>query len=341
MTVAVVILNWNGKHWLAQFLPSVVAHSPEAMVYVADNNSTDDSIDFVLANFPSVKIIRNTENFGFAGGYNAALKEVEEDIYVLLNSDVEVSKNWITPILNQFKANSNLAAAQPKILAYHQKDSFEYAGASGGYIDKYGFPFCRGRVFNHLEKDKGQHQSIVPIFWATGASLFISKKAYWEAGALDEDFFAHMEEIDLCWRLHHLKYEIIVCPESVVYHVGGGTLDALNPRKTFLNFRNGLYLLYKNLPSNILFRRIASRMILDGLAGVQFLLKGQVKHTLAILKAHIGFYKALGSLKKKRVAIPYKMPFDTSALVFQKSLAIAAFLKGAKTTKNLKFNTNK
>jgi len=300
MRIAVVILNWNGKSFLEQFLPSVISNSHEATIYVADNASSDDSVDFLRVNFPHVKVIDNEENLGFAGGYNKALEILNEDLFVLLNSDVEVTTNWLQPIVTLFESDENIAACQPKILSYHDKNSFEYAGASGGFIDKNGYPFCRGRIFDTLEKDNGQYDSVEEIFWATGACLFVRSKVYKELDGLDSDFFAHMEEIDLCWRIKRAGYSIKIQPASKVYHVGGGTLSKSNPFKTFLNFRNGLELLAKNLPKNQLVSKIFIRMILDGVAAIKFLFAGQPKDFLAVIRAHIGFYKRLRKTLGKR-----------------------------------------
>ena len=302
MKIAVVILNWNGKKLLEQFLPSVIEHSQNATVYVADNASTDDSVQFVKANFPSVKIIQNTENGGYAKGYNDALKYVDEDIYCLLNSDIEVTKNWLDPILETFTTELNTAIIQPKLLDYKNKDYFEYAGAAGGFIDKFGYPYCRGRIFNTLEKDEGQYNDTSDIFWSSGACLFIRKKVFKELNGLDEAFFAHMEEIDMCWRAKNLGYDIKYVGTSTVYHVGGATLKNSNPKKTFLNFRNSLFTIVKNVKSNILFL-VFARLILDGIAGVKFLFELKFAHIIAIIKAHISFYRHLPTLLKQRKSL--------------------------------------
>ncbi len=304
MTTAVVILNWNGRDLLQQFLPSVISFSEGANIYVADNASTDDSVAFVNENFQQVKIIQNKENGGFAKGYNDALSGLTEDIFVLLNSDVEVTENWLKPILEIFGNEPKTAAVQPKILDFRKKDHFEYAGAAGGYIDKYGYPFCRGRIFETLEEDHGQYNDDVPIFWASGACMVIRKSVYWEAGALDEDFFAHQEEIDLCWRIHNLGYQIKSCGASIVYHVGGATLDSMNPRKTFFNFRNSLYMLLKNVPAQNVYSILFLRMILDGIAGIKFLAAGKFSHFYAILQAHNTFYRNFKKIYLKRKGTP-------------------------------------
>ena len=297
---AVVILNWNGAKLLQQFLPSVIQFSGDATIYVADNASTDTSIDVLKNEFPSVKIIENTGNYGFAKGYNEALKCVEEPYYALVNSDIEVSENWLQPIEAIFNNEPNTAIIQPKLLDYKKKTHFEYAGAAGGFIDKYGFPFCRGRIFDTLEEDLGQYDTETEIFWATGACFFIRKEVFRSLQGFDGDFFAHQEEIDLCWRANNVGHTIKYCPTSVVYHVGGATLNEANPMKTFLNFRNSLLMLTKNLPKEKLVPIIFIRLCLDGLAGVQFLFQGKFKHTFAILKAHFYYYHLIGRNLKKR-----------------------------------------
>ncbi|MFT5249335.1 MAG: GT2 family glycosyltransferase [bacterium] len=301
MNVAVVILNWNGKNLLEQFLPSVIRYSKkEATIYLADNASTDDSVLFAKNNFPSVKIIQNKTNGGYAKGYNDALKNLSEDLFVLLNSDVEVTPNWLTPIIYEFKNDDILVAAQPKILDYNNKSYFEYAGAGGGYIDQLGYPYCRGRIFNALEKDEGQYDDITTIFWATGACLFVRKTAYNDVDGLDEVFFTHQEEIDLCWRLQSEGGTIKYIGKSTVFHVGGATLSSYNSKKTFYNFRNTLLMLLKNVSSSKVWLLIFIRLTLDGLAGIQFLLKGNWEHTFAIIKAHFSFYRLIPTYLKKR-----------------------------------------
>lgn len=260
MKLAVVILNWNGKALLKQFLPSVVAYSAEATVYVADNASTDDSVAYVQEKFPEVKIIRNKTNGGFAKGYNEALRGLSEDIFILLNSDVEVTPQWLPSILTEFKNNPKTAAIQPKIRSFRQKDYFEYAGAAGGFIDKFGYPYCRGRLFEKLEQDKGQYDTSCDIFWASGACLAIRKMDFLAAGQFDEAYFAHQEEIDLCWRLFNMKKRVKYIPDSIVYHLGGGTLASIHPKKTFYNFRNSLFSIVKNVPGNNMFFILSIRM---------------------------------------------------------------------------------
>ncbi|MFD2727800.1 glycosyltransferase family 2 protein [Hyunsoonleella rubra] len=308
MKIAVVILNWNGKKLLEQFLPSVVHHSVGADIYVADNASTDDSIVFVEKNFPSVKIIQNKVNGGFSKGYNDALRHIKDDVFCLLNSDVEVTENWLSPIENAFKSNANVAIIQPKILDFKRKDHFEYAGAGGGFIDKFGYPYCRGRIFNTVERDSGQYNDTIPIFWASGACLFIRRSVYKELKGLDEFFFAHMEEIDLCWRSRNKGYDILYVGSSTVYHVGGATLSNLSPKKTYLNFRNSLYTLVKNAKGNV-FMLVLIRLLLDGIAGMKFFLGFKFAHIVAIIKAHIRFYGHLPLLLKQRKAAPRKIKY--------------------------------
>ena len=301
MTVAVVILNWNGKHLLEQFLPSIVTYSSEAAIYVADNASTDDSINFIRSNYSdTVSIVKNKTNGGYAKGYNEALQHIKANIYVLLNSDVEVTKNWLQPIIAQFKSAPNTAIIQPKLLNYKKRSHFEYAGAAGGFIDFLGYPYCRGRIFMHLEEDQHQYDDIVPIFWASGACLCIRSAIYNHLGGFDEDYFAHQEEIDLCWRVHNLGYDVHYVGTSAIYHVGGATLKEANPTKTFLNFRNSLYSIAKNIPKRYLFPVIMGRLILDAIAGVKFILELRPVHTLAIIKAHFSFYNNLKSMLQKR-----------------------------------------
>ncbi len=287
MKISVVILNWNGCGMLRQFLPSVLSYSEGqgVEICVADNGSTDDSVRMLQDEFPTVRIILLDRNYGFAEGYNRALQQVESEYVVLLNSDVEVTEHWLTPLVNYMDAHPEVAACQPKICSWRQKDSFEYAGAAGGFIDRYGYPFCRGRIMSEVEKDTGQYDTVLPVFWATGAVLFIRLADYWEAGGLDGRFFAHMEEIDLCWRLRARGRKLVCLPDSCVYHVGGATLSKENPRKTFLNFRNNLLMLYKNLPDEELRPVMCVRILFDIVAAVVFLLKGEGRNALAVWKA--------------------------------------------------------
>ena len=299
---AVVILNWNGAALLRRFLPSVIEHSrQEATIWVADNASTDESIQILQSEFPEVQILQLDKNYGFAGGYNRALQAIKAEYYVLLNSDVEVTPGWLTPILRQFELQPDLGACQPIIRSWHHKDAFEYAGAAGGFIDYLGYPFCRGRIFDTIEYDEGQYNTPLEIFWASGAAFFVRSEVYHACGGLDDEFFAHMEEIDLCWRMKNRGWKITCEPQSIVYHVGGGTLHQLSPRKTFLNFRNNLNLLLKNLPASRLIPILFIRMVLDGLAAFAFLFqyKGHL-HFLAVLKAHLHFYNGFVLHYKKR-----------------------------------------
>ncbi len=314
--VAVVILNWNGRQLLEKFLPSVMSNSAEADLYVADNASTDDSVDFIRNNYPSVKVIRNAGNFGYAKGYNDALKSVPSEILVLLNSDVEVTSNWLQPAIDIFGSDGNIAAIQPKVLDYKDKSKFEYAGAAGGFLDKFGYPFCRGRIFSEIETDNCQYDDQRDIFWASGACLFIRKSAFDAAQGFDADFFAHQEEIDLCWRLHNLGHQIVFCPKSVVYHVGGATLNDQSAQKTFLNFRNSLFMLLKNLPKNKLAAVIFGRMLLDGLAGVNFLFQLRPLHTWAIIRAHFAFYAKIRRFYRKRESHQLQDYAHTNSIVY-------------------------
>ncbi len=288
--VAVAILNWNGERLLPKFLPSVLSNSPEGSVYVIDNGSSDRSVELLQQNFPDVQLISFEDNHGFSEGYNLGLAEIEAEIVVLLNSDVEVTPNWLDPILKEFDSNENTCAVQPKIRSYQEKEFFEYAGAAGGYIDCYGYPFCQGRVLNEIEKDLGQYDQRTRIFWASGACMAIRKNTYFKAGGLDPHFFAHMEEIDLCWRLNRMGNEVIYLPDSVVYHLGGASLQAGDPRKTFLNFRNNLLLLAKNLNGKEFYRILVPRLFLDGAAAIKFLLSGSLREFLAVIRAHFAFY---------------------------------------------------
>ncbi len=300
MRIAVVILNWNGEGLLKSYLPSVIEYSAEADIYVADNASTDNSVAFVKANYPSVQIIQNTENGGFAKGYNDALAHIDADIFCLLNSDVEVTKNWLQPIVKAFQKLPNAAIIQPKILDLKQKDHFEYAGAAGGFIDQLGYPFCRGRVFQSLEKDEGQYNDEREIFWATGACMFIKSDVFRTLNGFDEDYFAHQEEVDLCWRAQNSGYKVYYVGFSKVYHLGGSTLSNMNPKKTYLNFRNSLFSITKNLPRRKAFIIIFIRLILDAVAAFRFIFQLKFSHFAAILRAHLSFYKHFRKMYRKR-----------------------------------------
>lgn len=311
MKIAIVILNWNGKKLLEQFLPSIINFSVnQAEIYVADNASSDNSINFIKQNFPTVKIIENRSNGGYAKGYNDALKHIEADIYCLVNSDIQVTKNWLTPILSTFQTAPNTAIIQPKILDYKDKSKFEYAGAGGGFIDWFGYPYCRGRIFDNLETDKKQFDDTCEIFWASGACFFIRSKVYHQLSGFDEDYFAHQEEIDLCWRARNENFSIKYVGTSTVYHVGGATLQDVNPQKTYLNFRNSLLNIVKNVPKKWFLFVIFSRLILDGIAGLKFLIELKPKHMFAIIKAHISFYRNFLKFMKKRKRLRQKSNYN-------------------------------
>lgn len=297
---AVVILNFNGKDFLQKFLPSVVKFSDSAKIFVVDNFSTDLSIPFLEASYPQIQIIKLSQNFGFAGGYNEALKQIDSEYYVLLNSDVEVTNNWLHSLELLANTDTQIAAIQPKILDFNRKEYFEYAGAAGGFLDIFGYPFCKGRIFETLEKDLGQFEEEYPIFWASGACLFVKSSIFHGIGGFDDSFFAHMEEIDLCWRIQNHGFKVMYCPKSSVYHVGGGTLNKSNPFKTFLNYRNNLSMLFKNLPFKFLIPILFFRLILDGVSAIKFIKEGSFINLLAILKAHFHFYWLIPKLNTKR-----------------------------------------
>lgn len=323
MRIAVVILNWNGEALLKRFLPSVVNYSAQhATIYLADNASTDSSIQFVKQNFPAIKIIAMPQNTGYAGGYNTALSGLTEDLFVLLNSDVEVTQDWLVPIKTAFANDANLGAAQPKILDLNNPSSFEYAGAAGGFIDAYGYPYCRGRIFTTIEQDHGQYDNVTTAFWASGACFCVKRDAFNLVGGFDTDFFAHMEEIDLCWRLQHYGFTIGVITKSTVYHLGGGTLPNMHAKKTYLNFRNSLFLLFKNVAGFKVAWVIFVRLILDGIAGIRFLVSAKPAHCSAIIRAHIDFYRGASAMRKKGSLYrrPYKY-FKTRSIVWQYFIA--------------------
>ena len=308
MKTAVVILNWNGLAMLQRFLPSVIANSPEAEVIVADNGSTDASVDYLREHYPTLRLILLDKNYGFAEGYNRALAQVEADYYVLLNDDVEVTPHWITPVLSTMQDDPTIGIAQPKMLMYDQRDTFEYAGGAGGYIDRYGYPFCRGRMFSTLEQDVHQYDTPCDIFWASGAAMFVRADVWKQVGGLDGDFFAHMEEIDFCWRAKLQGYRAVYCPQSVVYHVGGGTLPKSSPTKTRLNFRNNNALLYKNLPLTTRRRTLRIRAWLDMVAALKSLLTGHADECRAILAARKEYRTWKPALDRKRTTTIDKLP---------------------------------
>ena len=328
--ISVVILNWNGSAMLQRFLPSVIRYSEEAEIIVADNGSTDHSIDILREKFPSVRILPFRENYGFAEGYNRAIQQIETPYVLLLNDDVEVTPHWLQPLLEFMNHHPEVAACQPKILSETQRELFEYAGACGGFIDHLGYPYCRGRIFNHVEKDRGQYDQVCPIFWATGAALLVRTDVFRKEGGLDKRFFAHMEEIDFCWRLHSRNYGIYCIPQSTVYHVGGGTLPKSHPRKTFLNFRNNLLMLYKNLPEERLNFTLRIRYLLDLIAALKMLLSGQVKESMAIVKALRTFFKIRHDFDRQREENLQKQQLKDIPEMRNESLLVAFYLKKKK-----------
>lgn len=335
---AVVILNWNGQKLLEQFLPYVVRYTthPDVEIVVADNGSTDDSVTFLQTEYPSITRVVLDRNYGFADGYNRALKQVDAEYFVLLNSDVEVTENWLLPIISYLDENPDIVAAQPKILAQTRKTHFEYAGASGGFLDKYGYPFCRGRIFNTIEKDTSQYDNIVDVLWATGACLIIRSADFFESGGFDASFFAHMEEIDLCWRLNCRGKRIVCLPLSVVYHVGAATLKKESPRKTYLNFRNNLIMLYKNLPQKKLKRVMIIRLILDYVAAVEFTITGKYANAKEVIHAHKNFYDNRRMYRAARQENLKKATVSLPATIYQKSILAAYYLRFTRIFSKLK-----
>jgi len=330
---SVVILNWNGKRLLEQFLPSVVEHSlsEDCRVVVADNNSSDDSVEFLQTSYPDLPLIIFDKNYGFADGYNKALQQVESEYLVLLNSDVETTREWIDPLISFMDSHPEVAAVQPKIRSYREKNRFEYAGAAGGFIDLYGYPFCRGRILEVVEEDKGQYDTPIPLFWATGACLCIRKKDYVEAGGLDARFFAHMEEIDLCWRLNARGRRVMCLPSSVVYHVGGASLSKDNPKKIYLNFRNNLLMLYKNLPQAAYHSTFLIRYFFDFLAYLHLLLQGDLKSAHAVIEAHTDFLKMRSSYQSIRRENLNKTTVKHIPFQYRKSILLSYYLRGQRT----------
>ena len=312
MKIAVVILNWNGEVLLERFLPSVVKFSRDATIYVADNASTDGSIEFLEKRYPEIKIIKNSTNGGFAQGYNEALQQVDADIFCLLNSDVEVTEDWLAPIPEAFNTLPKAAIIQPKILDLLNKEYFEYAGAAGGFIDQLGYPFCRGRIFQTLEKDEGQYDDTKEIFWATGACMFVRKAVFSELNGFDADYFAHQEEVDFCWRAKNQGHKVYYIGTTKVYHLGGSTLSNMNPKKTYLNFRNSLFSITKNLPIHKAFIIIFIRLLLDGIAAIRFIFQFRFKHFLAILRAHFSFYRQFKRMYKKREKSKFLLKYYTT-----------------------------
>jgi GT2 family glycosyltransferase len=336
--LAIVILNYNGRKHLETYLPSVVANSGEHKIIVADNASTDDSVEFLRAHYPHIELLINPSNGGFAQGYNEALQQVDAEHYILLNSDVEVTPNWIEPLLKFMDNNPNASGCQPIVLSYLNKDKFEHAGAAGGFLDKHYYPFCRGRIFDHIETNSGQYNSDIEIFWATGACMLIRAEHFHKVGGFDSTFFAHMEEIDLCWRLKQLGHSFHAVGSSTVYHLGGGTLNYMSPRKTFLNFRNSLFMITKN-HDGWLFPTIFRRLSLDGLAAIQFLLSGHVNHIWALARAHWSFYAHLGEMLKKRKEFrnKFKIQFNKKGL-YNRSIIVDKFMRKLNSFAQLKPN---
>ncbi len=330
--ISIVVLNWNGSGFLKRFLPSVVAHSPgNVEIIVADNGSEDDSQEVVETLFPTVKYLPLCQNFGFAAGYNHALEAVHSDYLLLLNSDVEVTPNWLDPMLSLMENNSTIGICQPKILNLNRPEEFEYAGAAGGFIDAFGYPFCRGRILQVVEKDLGQYNDTIQTSWASGACMMVRTTVWRKCNGFDADFWAHMEEIDLCWRAQHLGHKVYICPDSVVYHLGGGTLNYNNPLKIYLNFRNNLFLMFKNLPGKQLAIKLPARMILDGLAAAVFLFKGEFNSFVKVLSAHLKFYAAIPRLIRKRRIILQSREISSLNLLTNKSIIWNYFILKRRT----------
>ena len=340
MTTAIVILNWNGAKYLQQFLPVLIKNTTlsSAKIIIADNASTDSSLLILREQFPEIQTIVLDKNYGFAGGYNKALAQIEADYYVLLNSDVEVTPNWLEPMITYMSESENVAACQPKILSYYNRNKFEHAGAAGGYIDRFGFPFCRGRVLSFAEEDNGQYDTNADVFWATGACFVVRSDIYWKVGGLDDEFFAHMEEIDMCWRIKSRGYRISCVPESRVYHIGGGTLNVESPHKTYLNFRNNLLMLYKNLPEKHLKKIMKWRFVFDYIAALQLFITGKPKNARSIFKARKDYKKMFPEFESKRNENILFATSENQSDIFQESIVVNYYLMGKKTFNSLKMN---
>jgi len=336
---AIVILNWNGEKLFEKFLTSVIRNSESdtTEIYVADNGSTDNSIEYLKSNFPSVKCIELKQNYGFAEGYNRALQQIEADYYVLLNSDVEVTPHWMDKCIGLLEENDRIAAVQPKILSFKKPHLFEYAGAAGGFIDLFGYPFCRGRILNQMEPDIVQYNTTTQIFWASGACMFVRASAFNKAGGFDNDFWAHMEEIDLCWRLKSQGHEIWYQPDSVVFHLGGGTLSYGSPQKVYLNFRNNLYMLFKNLPRKYFKRIFLTRLVLDGIAALKFLAGFYFKSFWSVVKAHVEFYRNFSQLLAKRRNLQSKIKIEDHNEIYPKSIMWKFFIQKKRKFSSLNF----
>lgn len=337
LKTAIVILNWNGIEYLKKFLGVVVNNSalPGTGIYVADNGSTDESVEWVTQNFPAVNTLKLDKNHGFAGGYNLALRLIDAEYYVLLNSDIEVTDGWLLPLLTHMDSYPDVASCQPKIRSFYNKEYFEYAGAAGGYIDKYGYPYCRGRIFDKTEPDTGQYDSVTDIFWSSGACMIVRADAWKKCQGFDADFFAHMEEIDLCWRFNKAGLRVSFVPDSIVYHVGGGSLPYDSPFKTYLNFRNSLFLLYKNLPDKNFRKKLFARKLLDGVAAVKFLLGGNFGSVISVFRAHIDYYISSADLKMKRESVKKTQINHIPKNILNKSIVFEFYVKGKKTYKSL------
>jgi len=342
--VSIVILNWNGQKYLEEFLPALVKYSthPGAEIVVADNGSVDDSLDFLKRDYPGIRIIELEKNYGFSGGYNRAFEQLDSKYMLLLNSDIEVSEHWLEPMVEVMEKDETIAACTPKILDFKRRSHFEYAGAAGGFIDRYGYPFCRGRIFDQLEEDKGQYNEAIDLFWGSGACLMVRAELYRETGGLDEQFFAHMEEIDLCWRFQQMGYRIRFVPSSTIFHVGGATLQRGNPFKTFLNFRNNLLLLYKNLPAKGRGSILLTRMILDGISALRFLLQGAFRDFWAVFRAHMAFYGMKSSYRGIKNQNKYSKNTVIVSGIYPGSIVVEFFLKKRRTYRdlNLAFRKN-
>lgn len=337
--VAVVILNWNGYKFLKEFLPPLIRYTdPDiAGIWVADNGSKDGSVDLLTKEFPSVKIIELGRNYGFAEGYNRALDLMDAEYFILLNSDVEVTKNWLIPLYKTMISDQSVGACGPKIRSWHCREEFEHAGAAGGFLDKYGYPFCRGRIFNVLEVDNGQFDDDAELFWASGACLMIRSDLYRKAGGLDPFFFAHMEEIDLCWRIKNMGFRVKFCYQSLVFHVGGGTLPKNDHKKTYLNFRNNIILLYKNLPGSRLFRVLFPRIILDYISLLQFLARLEFRNFYSVIRAHLSILRRLSAVKKLRKKTLGLCEPETHKEMYNKSIVYNFFIRGRKYFRELDF----
>jgi GT2 family glycosyltransferase len=341
MKLSIVILNWNGSRFLQKFLPSVIRYSfyDWVEIVVADNGSSDNSKEVVEKEFPSVRYLQLEKNYGFAEGYNKALQQIDADYYLLLNSDVEVTEDWLEPLLDTMESDNKISACQPKIISLNDQNRFEYAGASGGFIDRFGYPFCRGRILNVMEPDEGQYNTPISVFWASGAAMLVRADVWKKLEGFDADFYAHMEEIDLCWRMKNIGYQVAVCPQSTVYHLGGGSLSYGNPIKIYLNFRNNLFLLYKNLPKDKLLPVLLARMILDGIAAFQFLVTGQFKAFKKVFAAHNSFHSNFFKLIAKRKKLLQKTQPVMHPEIYKGSIVWDFFIRKKRKFSELKFKT--